>query len=178
MDIFREPWKTRQWFFFRAVLGLGNVWDVFLVSHIKVVGKSKFSSWVRMQAELLRSWVGGHVARRALIWLTMGFDRLVFRRWFQGLDLMVVVLQTWTHVAKNPCRGTDTCKLQQPCWESERACVWAWNPRKLQHYLQTAVQKVMFVMQIECCSSVVLNPAFPAGCVPSPWPNSLPFSVL
>lgn len=61
----------------------------------------------------------------------------------------------WTHVAKNPCRGPDTCKLKQPRWESERACVWAWNPTKLQHYLQTADQKVMFLTQIKCCSATL-----------------------
>lgn len=104
VDIFREPWKRRQWFF-RAVLGLANVWDVFLVSHIKVGGKSQFSSRVRTQAELLRSRVGGHVVRR--LWSDSPWDLtdLVFRRRFQGLDLTVAVLQTWPHVAKNPCRG-------------------------------------------------------------------------
>lgn len=102
--MFREPWKRRQWFF-RAVLGLANVWDVFLVSHIKVGGKSQFSSRVRTQAELLRSRVGGHVVRR--LWSDSPWDLtdLVFRRRFQGLDLTVAVLQTWPHVAKNPCRG-------------------------------------------------------------------------
>lgn len=79
--------------------------------------------------------------------------------------------------AKNPHRGTDTCKPKQPHWESEHACVWAWNPTKLQHYLETVDQKVMFVMQNQMLPFCCVQPCLPCRLCPLSLTKSSPIPL-
>ena len=80
---------------FRPILGPANVWDSFLVSHIKVEGKYNFSFRVRTQA-LLQGFWGRRTCGRSFdltshrIWQ----QDLVFRWWLYGLALMTVGLRT------------------------------------------------------------------------------------
>lgn len=90
---------------------------------------------------------------------------------FKALGLTVLVLQTGTHVARNPRRGTDTCKLKQPRSESERACVCERNLAKLQHYLQTTDQKVAFVSQSK--AALLLRSTLPFLQARSPLLNQI-----
>lgn len=144
-------WWGRQRYF-GAVLGLT---DVFLVSHIKVGAKYNFSSGARTQAGTLRSWVGGHVA-------TMRSDRF---------DLQEMIPRLRCN-----CGGSSNGEIMQlripagPLKQSERGCVCS--------QICNIICKHIRAESNVCCSSALLSPAFPAGFVPSPWPDSLLFLCL